>query len=253
MHPYARAYPILLAFLAGNARAAEASHHYVGYVLALPVCELTMAATIQPDTYSLALSFRLTGAPSLLYHAQGQSVVTGQFDGARAVPQALTSTGRYGGVPHITRIVWHDGTPTTKEMTPPMEKDHALVPQAMQVKTVDTLSTVAALIHQVDVTGKCDATSRIYDGVRLSELVSRTGGVDNLPISDRSSFHGPAQRCDLTARMLGGFMRDDDTPAARRPKHATVWLARLAPDQPPLPVRIAFYPEAAPGATLYLK
>jgi hypothetical protein len=252
MPRWAWPYLLALAMLAGNASAAEAAH-YVGYVLGLPVCDLDMAAFFQPEAYRLTLSFRLIGAPSLLYHAQGQTEVNGQFHGLRAAPQDLTSTGRYGGVPHVTRIAWHGSVPIIEQMVPKMETDRELVPQAMQVNTIDTLSAIAALIHQVDRTGKCDSTSRIYDGVRLSELVARTASTDMLPTTDRSSFHGPALRCDLTARMLAGFLRDDDNATARRPKHATLWLARLAPDQPPRPVRIGFHAEATPDATLYLQ
>jgi hypothetical protein len=246
---------LLPAMLATSVRAADTpvAVHYVGYVLGMKVCTLDLAATISTDFYQLSLSFRLTGAPGFFYHAAGQTAVTGHFLSMQPIPQDMASNGSYGGVPHATRIVWQESTPHVTAMTPPLEKNRDIVPPSQQAHTVDTLSAMAALMHQVAATGKCAGVAHLYDGVRLSELAAQDGGPETLAPTDRSSFHGPAWRCDLTTRMTGGFLRDDDDATARKPHKATIWLARLAPEQPIVPVRIAFTPQGAPGATIYVK
>jgi hypothetical protein len=108
-------------------------------------------------------------------------------------------------------------------------------------------------VQRVSDTGRCDTTARTFDGSRLSELSAQTAGQEFLKPISLSSFQGDALRCELTVRMIGGFLRDNDDAKAHRPKKATVWFARIQKDGPPIPVRLAFDSDGSPEATAYLR
>jgi hypothetical protein len=232
----------------GTAQAA-----YVGYVLGVHAFDMTLETSLPPSNYRVAASFRLAGVLGALWPADGSTVVDGAFkDDGRAVPHEMVSRGRYWGTAHVMRVEWKDGLPTVVELKPPAEKDREPVPVRDQANTVDTLSAVAEITQMVAAHGRCDMTARTYDGSRLSELAARTVGTEVLKPTDRSPFQGEALRCELTGRMIGGFLRDDDNAVSRRPKVADVWFARLRPDEPPIPVRMNFSQPGSPGATAYL-
>lgn len=239
---------------AGQAPApAPAPEQYAGYVLGLHVFDMTLGVALQPASYRVEASFRVVGALSAFWHAEGATSVEGGFSAGRAVPREMISTGRYGGEAHSLRMGWTHGAPGVLQMAPPPEKDREAVPAGDQANTVDTLSVLAELMQRVAETGRCDTAARTFDGTRLAEFSARTAGDEILKPTERSSFQGAALRCDLTVRMTGGFLRDEDNAAARRAKRATVWLARVRADGAPIPVRVAFYADGSPGATVYVR
>jgi hypothetical protein len=244
---------IVIAGLApARATEAPAQAAYVGYVLGLHAFDLTLGVALRPDGYRVAASFRLAGMLGAVWPAEGSTVVDGRFSDGRPVPRDMVSQGRYWGKTHKLHVEWKDGLPDIVQMIPPAEQDREPVPVREQANTVDTMSAIAALMQEVAARGRCDMTARTYDGSRLSALSVRTVGQEVLTPSDRSSFHGEALRCELTGRMIGGFLRHEDSPDARRPKTATIWFARVRGEGPPIPVRMAFAQAGSPGAAAYL-
>ncbi|MGH7153830.1 MAG: hypothetical protein ACREF3_07850, partial [Acetobacteraceae bacterium] len=87
---------------------------------------------------------------------------------------------------------------------------------------------------------------------RLTRIDVRTAGIATLDTTIRSVFAGRALRCDFTQQMLAGFLRDNDSAAAHRPDHGSVWIAPAFPGSPPVPVRLAFATRWFGDVTLYL-
>ena len=73
-----------------------------------------------------------------------------------------------------------------------------------------------------------------------------------LEATGRSSFAGPALRCDFTGRMLAGFLLGDDRERDRRPVRGSAWLAPVTSGGPRLPVRMTFETRWFGEATMYL-
>ena len=239
--------------LPAHAEEAAARVHYAGYVKGLNLFDLDVAMSLRKTAYRLQASFRLTGVLGALIHADGTLAVDGQFDGARALPRQAFSTGQFRGAPHVIQIDWLNGSPKVVQMVPAPEGDREPVPESEQAHTVDPLSAIAVLWHQVAETGACEAATRTYDGIRLSEFAARTAGEETLEPTSRSSFQGRALRCDITGRTIGGFERNGDVEGQRKPKQGSAWFARLQPGQPVVPVRIALYAKGSTAATLYLR
>ena len=228
--------------------------HYAGYAKGFNLFDLDVAVGFEQEAYRFQLSFRTSGLVGALFHAEGTTTVDGRFNGMRPVPRELLSQGRFRGEPHMTQIDWQSGMPKLVQMVPPAEPDREAVPPNEQAQTVDTLSAIAGLLHQVSTKGNCESYTRTFDGTRLSEFSARTVGQEVLEPTGRSSFQGPALRCDVTGRMLAGFMPDDDREEIAKPKRGSAWFAQLQPGAPFVPVRIVFYTlDGSVGATLYLK
>ncbi len=126
------------------------------------------------------------------------------------------------------------------------------MPVALWANTVDNLSAMAALLHDVATIGRCDGSRRVFDGRRLSRIAAGTVGVEALPETDRSVFHGPALRCDFSGTLLAGFKYEDNRARAARPQRGVAWFAPLRPGGPPVPVRVRFATPFFGDATLYL-
>ena len=124
---------------------------------------------------------------------------------------------------------------------------------ADQAGTIDSVSAMAQLVRQVNATGRCEGHSRTFDGRRLAELTARTAGREVLEQTGRSSFAGPALRCDFEGRQLAGFRLDADRAARRSaPRRGTAWFAAATPGGPMIPVRIQFEMDLIGNLTMYL-
>ncbi len=235
-----------------HATSVPAPGSYVGYVLGVHAFDLTFAVSLEPAAYHVAVSFRLAGVLGALWPAEGNTAVDGSLTNNKPEPREMLSQGRYWGTAHMLRVTWKNGRPIIVQMSPPAEAEREPVPLRDQANTLDTLSAVVALIQQIAAIGRCDMSLHTYDGSRLSELASRTLGEEVLKPTGRSTFQGPALRCELAGRMIGGFVRGDKSPESRRTKTATIWFARVHPREPPIPVRMVFQQQGSPGATACL-
>jgi hypothetical protein len=225
---------------------------YSAYSNGLNVIDLQARLSLTPQTYRLEVSYRLTGLVGFVIHGESTTTVDGEFRGDTPEPRALFSTGHLRGRARVTQIEWQNGSPVIVQMQPPVEEERDPVPTAEQAHTIDTLSAMAALLHEVAANGRCEGRMTTFDGRRLSIVEAHTVGDEDLPVTSRSSFHGPALRCDFSGRQLAGFIRDTDQEALRQPQHGSAWFARLVPGGPPVPVRITFETRIFGPATMYL-
>ena len=225
---------------------------YAGYSHGFNVIALEADLTVGPARYRLETNFSLAGVLGTLFHADGKTIVNGHFVGTRAVPDDYTYTGHFRGENRVAQLVWKAGVPTVVKMEPPVEDEREPVPVAQQANTIDSLSAMAALIHQIIVTGKCDGRDRTYDGRRLSEVSAHTVGQEALEETSRSSVAGTALRCDFQGKQLAGFRRDADQNELAKPTDGSAWFAQLSPGGPPIPVRVRFSTAQLGDITMYL-
>ncbi len=237
---------------AQTAQTGTARLSYAAYAGGFEAMDLEAAMALTPQSYRVQVAYHLTGVVGVLMHGEATTTVDGRFQGAAAVPRTLVSTGRFRGQPRVTEIDWRDGSPTVVQLQPPVEQEREPVPPAAQAHTVDSLSAMALLLHQVAASGRCEGAMTTFDGRRLSSLTARTVGEETLPPTGRSSFQGTALRCDFEGRQLAGFFRDADQAALRQPQYGSAWFARVQPGGLPVPVRITFHTRQFGDATMYL-
>lgn len=225
---------------------------YSGYSHGFNVLDLDAVLTTTPVHYSFEVNFALAGVLGTLLRADGKTVVNGRFVGTRVQPDDLFSTGHFRGTPRVTQIVWRAGMPSILQMQPAVDTERDPVPPALQANTIDSLSAMAALIHQVSTTGKCDGKDRTFDGRRLSEVAAHTVGMETLDKTSRSIFQGSTLRCDFEGKQLAGFRKDADQDELSRPQDGSAWFAQVIPGAPQIPVRVLFTTPQFGETTMYL-
>ena len=244
---------VALALAPAATLAAEPQHlHYVAYSTGFRVLDVVADVDLEPPGYTVALSVHTIGLFGTLVHGATQSSVRGRWSGLAAVPAAYDSRGFWRGEQIHVAITYADGQPTVTTLLPANTGEREAVPVALWAKTVDNLSAMAALLHDVATTGRCDGHRRVFDGRRLSEIAAATTTVETLPETGRSAFHGPALRCEFSGRLLAGFKYEDNRARAARPQRGVAWFAPLRPGGPAVPVRIQFATPFFGDATLYL-
>lgn len=214
---------------------------YAGYVAGFNVMNARAGFRLSPDGYALGVSFQTAGMIGALFRGDNLSLAEGAWSGSRPMPRDYLSGGTWRGNPRHVEIAYPDGQPHVVTVVPPEDNEREPVPEAMQRGTVDTLSAVAELLHTVALTGRCEGQARTFDGHRVTEVSAHTVGIEVLPPESRSSFSGPALRCDLEGRQLAGFPKDagpDDM--LRKPQHSSIWVASLRPGMPQVPVLMSF-------------
>lgn len=242
---------------ARNAVAALPTQHaemtYAGYVAGFNVMNARTGLELTTTGYQVGIAFRTAGMISVFFRGDNLSRVDGVWHGLSAAPRHYESGGTWRGDRRHTEIDYPDGQPHLMAMLPQVEPDRDPVPAAMQRNTIDVLSAVAMLVHSVAMTGRCEGSATTFDGHRVSEVKATTVGMETLPPESRSSFSGPALRCDLDGRQLAGFPKDagpDDM--IHKPQHSTVWLASLQPGMPQVPVLLSIETRNVGHVTLYV-
>jgi hypothetical protein len=227
--------------------------HYVAYAAGFRVLDLGVDVDLSDDAYRVDMTLRTVGLFSALVSGLTSTEVTGGWAGLAAEPHRYDSHGVWRG--HQLKAVIDylpDGPKVSDLMPDPDPDERDVVPQAMRVGTVDTLSGMADLVRLVARTGHCENRMRLFDGRRLTEVEAHTVGVETLEATSRSIFQGPALRCDFEGRLLAGFPSDEDRNRAAQPHGGSAWFAPLSPGGPPLPVRIVFETRFFGHATMYL-
>ncbi len=244
---------LLLLCLPAVARAQQPVHaHYAAYAAGLNVLRLDADLAVGPRDYRVHLVYHTSGTVGALFRAEQDTVVEGVFAGDRPAPRRFYSFGHIRGRARVTQIDYPKGQPEIRTLNPPNEEEREPVPPADQAGTIDSVSAMAQLVRQVNATGRCEGRSRTYDGRRLAELSARTTGQEALEPTGRSSFSGPALRCDFEGRQLAGFRLDVDRAAAQRPRRGTAWFAAMTPGGPMIPVRMQFDTDLIGSLTMYL-
>jgi hypothetical protein len=224
---------------------------YEIYAMGLPVAELRTTFTIGERDYRIDIAYETTGLIGALFRGRQVSSVQGAWIGDRPVPLRFSGDGFWHGEARRVVIDYQRSTPLIRVLSPP-PADREPVPPALQVGTMDTLSAMALLIRHVARTGSCEARAETFDGLRLADIAAHTAGRETIPASSRSSYSGPALRCDFDGRLQAGFLRDDDRAEAARPQHGSAWLAPAVPGGPPIPVQLTFETRWSGQATMYL-
>ena len=228
------------------------SVEYTGYSHGFTVLKLAGTVALLQNDYTAHVAFHTAGMAAWMARIDNDSRVDGTFQGSQAAPVLFEGTGNLRGNRRATRISYQSGNPVIQTLTPPVEHERSAVPPEQTQHTIDTLSAVAMLIHEVAQTGACEGTVTTFDGRRLATQTVHTTGQEMLPQTGRSVFHGQALRCDFDGRQLGGFVNDENEDALRKPKHGTAWLAAVLPGAPPVPVRVVFDNKLLGQVTLYL-
>lgn len=241
-----------LCLFAAPARAEKL--HYVAYAVGLPAADVEMTLEPTDQSYRIGFAVRTLGVAELLAHARVHSEATGTWApdnyGRDTLPAHYEAQSQLRGTRRDTVMDFQNDNPMLRIAPVEEGEPREPVPPELQARTTDGISAIAGLLHHAERTGRCDDTVRTFDGRRLGETALRTVGMETLEATDRSSFAGPALRCDFTGRLLAGFIVGENKARAARPLHGSVWVAKV--DGHLVPVRMSFETRGFGDAVAYL-
>jgi hypothetical protein len=235
--------------------AAEQARSFSTLSYSTTVAGLTVMVTdadVEMDArgYRVDIATRTAGSYGLLFRGETRTLAQGLWAGDLVAPRRYAVAGTWRGAPRRTLMDYAMGQPDILRLDPPNEAEREPVPPALQRETIDTISAAALLARRATLTSTCDGETRTFDGRRLFEVASRTGGWETLPPA--AAFAGPVLRCEFEGRLLAGFLHGTDRETAARPQKGTAWLARLSDGAPLLPVRMTFEIRWIGSATMTL-
>jgi hypothetical protein len=249
--------PLTLLLLALPAQAAAdpppliADLTYAGYTAHFRAISLHSEVLLAPSGYRITLSGHTSGMVGFIYRARWQTWADGTWDHSGVAPLHFDNAGTFGGQLRHVAMEFVHGDPQLRALEPPDDGEHQPVPSALTRQTIDSLSLTALVIRQFATLGHCEGETRVFDGRQVEVMALHEVGAEDLPATDRSFWHGPTLRCDLDARVIGGFIRDDKS-AASRNFTDTIWMGTVFPGVPPLPVRSTATTHHLGRLTLYL-
>ncbi len=224
---------------------------YEGYSAGFHMLDLQSDVTIGSDGYRIEMAGHTAGMIGFVYHANWHTEADGSWTGPGVLPAHYDNQGEFGGELRRVDMDYQQGNPVLRVLDPPDDHEHGPVPSTLERHTVDGLSVLALAIHQIMDGGTCIGRVMSFDGREVEDRTLRTIGMEQLPNTARSSFQGPALRCDVESHTVAGFYHNDAT-EAQRPYTDSIWFARLAPDLPPLPVRFTATTHHTGRVLLYL-
>jgi hypothetical protein len=241
-----------LSLLSTTAAGAQVQLAYDTYAAGIEVMQMSAFFGLGPLNYNIDLNYHTTGLVGVFYRGRQLNRVRGVWHDEQAWPLEFFGEGVWRGHERRTLIAYDNGLPKVRELEPPQDSEREPVPLELQRRTMDTLSALAQLMRHVQRDQTCETEVRTFDGRRVLDIAAHDAGSERLAPTGRSTFSGPAVRCDFTGRELAGFLIGDNDPEHRRPLHGSAWLASLVPSAPPLPVQIAFQTRWFGLATMYL-
>ncbi|WP_376100358.1 DUF3108 domain-containing protein [Roseomonas sp. CCTCC AB2023176] len=218
-------------------RAERVTADYVVQAMGVTVLEVRTVLDTDERGYGIEFTSRLVGLPATLMGEGRQTTrATGTWTAAGVQPVSYVGQGTWRGDPRRTVLSWDGNRPVVRDLLPPNTAEREEVPEAARRGTVDSLSAVAFLIRQVQREQRCEATTTVYDGRRLTQMSARTARWEMLP-PVRGEWSGRALRCEFEGRLTAGFRSGDNPAEAGRPQPGTAWLAEVSPGAI-IPVRL---------------
>lgn len=219
-----------LASIASAAVAADdqVTAQYAVYTHGFHVADVTIDYRLTDWGYGIRSHLVAGGFLSWLLHMDIQSQAEGRFIGDRAMPIRYESKGFSRGRHRDVILDYKDGAPHVTTLDPP-EPKRAPVEASALSNALDTLSAMALLLKTVRTTGACNGSANIFDGLRLTAMVSHGPVKAEVPDGYDRKFGGAALRCDFVGRQTGGFITGSDNVEKFKAPHAgAAWFQNLS-------------------------
>lgn len=240
---------MLIAPLARAGEDAPLRLRYTLYAGGLGVVAVDVGYTLTTDRYAIHATAETRGLWKSL--VPWRNLITAR--GVVTDHGVQARTARYDDVwrdkPRTVEMDFQPDGLTVARATPPHKVDGRIEATDDQKRgTLDPLSAVVAVLVRVGAQGGsagCQGKIPAFDGRRVYNLVLADKGEEVLPPNRYSLFSGPARRCEVTFEPVAGFpvkeqragfWNAQDNADKRNP--LIIWIARLQPDQPFLPVRV---------------
>jgi hypothetical protein len=190
-----------------------------------------------PGTYRMGLHVVMSGPMAKLvpFNMTAESLGTSGAGGVR--PASYESMTRIYDDGQAMRLTYGAGGAVDISAEPPTVEARVARERGLATGTLDPLSAIVALVDEVIRTGQCGGRVAVFDGTRRFDLEASPAGTAQVTKIGMSLYEGPATECAVKPVFLDGF-RQADIEAGLYPDSATIWIAPVVADAPPVPVRV---------------
>lgn len=211
---------------------------YEAFAAGFPIVSFDFRLDESGEAYTVGGRIRSVGLFQIFYgfamRAESQGTIGAEEVHPRFHEHALRSRGRDR---HARLDYPGDGT-VAASLVPPEDSGRPK-PTAQQIaNTLDPLTAILAIGHEVARAGKCGGRFAVFDGRRRYDLVLSDDGSERMETSPAYGFAGEVRRCVVAVVKIAGFSFDQDY--SPHTTNGRVWLAAPRPGAPALPVRIDF-------------
>lgn len=225
----------------GTAQQRQLSLQYKVYLGGMNALNLRYDAALAEGRYEMGLHLATEGLAGWMFDWKMTVASHGLVRGGEVVPVRAVSASSWQGKSRANRLSYHPDGTVTAAQEPPRGDEREPVPAALRRGTRDLAGALFSALLAVGETGRCDHHEKVFDGRRRYDLSLEQRGTERLRSSAYSPYAGPALVCRLRVQMIAGHRKGEDSGkrlgAAR---WATVWLARVFEDAPPVPVRLDY-------------
>ncbi|MCU0886833.1 MAG: DUF3108 domain-containing protein [Rubritepida sp.] len=227
-----RALLLPLLILAAPAAAEGWRATYTITAAGLPVLDAELRFNLDGPAYEVESRVQTRGLARLVMGGEQVARSRGAWQGSEPRPAVHESEGVWRGAPRRTHLEYgRDGNPRIVRLEPAEDMPRTPVPPEARPGTIDTLSALLLLARRVRDTERCDARTRGFDGRRLTQF-------DVVGEPPASAAEAGLLRCVIESRALAGYALDRDPEEARAPLRTVALFGRIAPDAPPVPLRV---------------
>ena len=200
-----------LLVLAGSPHAGAASEsdlalRYDVYYSVLRVLRIESRWRIEQDAYDVQSTMESVGLVGALFPWSYRSEVQGRIEGGRLAPDRFQSRSEFHGKIQQVELRYEGADPVVGKL----EAFTDDVPPELRTGTIDPLTEITALAHDLAHGEGCAGTRHVFDGVRRYDTVYEDLGEQTLKPSRRDAYHGPARVCRSHIRPIAGFWKSKD-------------------------------------------
>ena len=235
---------LVMAALPGvEAAAAESLKvHYGVSLIGLSIGSALVSGTVEPSTYHIEASAKLSGLASLLSSSKGAATATGALVGAHVAPAAYATTSANAQMSRTVRMAMTSGTVNGVEITPPFDPHIQRVPvsEADKRNIIDPLSAFVMTVpagSEVVGAAACDRTLPIFDGATRFDITLSFVGTRHVKAK---GYDGDVSVCSARYKPISGHRSDGKAAQYMADnKSMEVWLAPVAGTRVVFPFRMS--------------
>lgn len=203
---------------------------------------------LAPSRYSLVMNTKPYGVIGYLLPWGGEYKTSGIVQKGKYIPVTHNKISRWrddhdqssfvyrNGVLQSVKSVEVEGGKTVRQDRMPDPSFHK--------NSVDILTSAVEMLSRVGSGKTCDGKTTVFDGRRRFELLFESKGIEKLKASNLNMFSGDAEICEVEMKPLLGYsgkprgyykIQEEARAMGQLPR---VWLGRLWPNGPMLPVKL---------------
>jgi len=235
--------PALIGLLVADGALAEPFQvKYSVHLIGLPLGSAGLNGSIDPDTYKIEATARLSGIAAVISNSKGAAVSTGSLEGRKPAPATYATTSSSSVMTRTIRMALNGGDVRAVDISPPIEEppDRIPVTENQRRGIVDPLSALLMPIGEGEglmSPSSCNRTIPVYDGFTRFDVVLSYSGTKQVKIA---GYSGPVVICAARYIPISGHRPNRHvTEFMAQNKDMEVWLAPLANTRVLVPYKIS--------------